>query len=457
MEAGAAGPTHGAQIADLESAHARIRKIRMTDAEIIVRDRHGKPLAGLPVDIEQTRSAFGWGEQLWQLDTLFRHGFANSDRVRHFTRLFTDCLNTANCLSYWTEAARNDGPKQMEFQGEDRMDGFAAQVDWCLANGLTPKGHPIFWSLEKAYPQWLKRYPFETQWKFIEVRVRNLVARFKGKVKIWDAINEPMWEAAPKNLPLRHWPHIETMENLLEYIIPVMRWAREEDPDAAFLINDYGMELDPPGRELRTKDGKPVTAKSQRDRFVSLFKRLREEGASPDGLGMQAHTGTWMSPSQQLSILDDFAEAGVPLHYTEFWADGSHLIQAGISAAEVEKMRADYIAQVMTVAFSHPSVASFSVWGDLIQSFGFRQDHNSGGLPTSSNQPTIVYETVKRLLREEFLTREKLVTDADGRICFRGFFGDYSLRHHLPSGMPVGAAFSLDPKREGPIRLVLNG
>jgi GH35 family endo-1,4-beta-xylanase len=456
MEAAGRHPDPDSLAADLEAARSRIRKIRMTDAEILVTDRAGRPLVGLPVSAVQTHSPFCWGEQLWQLDTLFRGGFRDSDRARHFTRLFTGCLNSANCLSYWTEAPRNDGPKHMEFQGEDRLDGFAAQVDWCLANGLTPKGHPVFWSLDKAYPEWLKRYPMETQWKFIEVRVRNLVARFRGKVKIWDVINEPMWEAAPKHLPHRHWPHLESLDDICEYVIPVLRWAREEDPDAAFLINDYGMELDPPGRDLRTGEGVPVTAKSQRDRFVALFQRLRGEGAAPDGLGMQAHTGAWISPSQQLAILDDFAGAGVPLHYTEFWADGSHLVRAGVAAEDVDKLRAGYIAQVMTVAFSHPSVASFSIWGDLVESFGFRQDHNSCGLPSSSNRPTVVYETVRRLLREDFMTREDLVTDPHGRVRFRGFLGDYSLRYHLPSGMPVGTAFSLDPAREGPIRLVLN-
>lgn len=442
--------------AALTAARARIREIRQKETGIFLVDRAGRPVAGLPVEVVQTRAAFCWGEQLWQLDTLFRNGFADSARVRHFTRLFTDCLTSANCLSYWTEAPRNDGPKHMEFQGEDHMDEFAAQVDWCLVNGLVPKGHPVFWSIEKAFPEWLKRYPFETQWKFIEVRVRNLIARFKGKVKIWDLINEPMWEAAPRNLASRHWPHLESLENICEYVIPILRWAREEDPDAKYLINDYGMELDPAGRDLRAIDGTPVTAKSQRDRFVALFKKLRAEGACPDGLGMQAHTGAWMSPARQLAILDEFAEAGVPLHYTEFWADTAHLVQAGVSAARAEELKAEYIAQVMTVAFSHPSVSSFYIWGDLVTSFGFQGDHNSCGLPSSSHRPTVVYERVRRLLCEEFQTREHLVSDSAGHIAFRGFFGDYSLRHELSPGMPVGIPFSVTPGAQGDVRLVLN-
>jgi len=439
----------------LDLARKRIAEIRMGNATVFVTDANGRPLAGLPVEVVQTRSAFPWGEQLWQLDRLFRHGLASSDRVRHFTHLFTSALNSANCLTYWTEAPRNDGPKHMEFQGEDRLDGFAAQVNWCLENGLTPKGHPIFWSIDKAYPEWLKRYPLETQWKFIEVRVRNLVARFRGKVKIWDVINEPMWEAAPKNLPNRHWPHIESLDDICEYIIPVLRWAREEDPDALYIVNDYGMELDAEGRKLFTKNGEPVTAESQRKRFIALFKRLREEGACPDGLGMQAHTGSWMSPAQQLAILDAFAEAGVPLHYTEFWADDAHLLRAGVDPEQALELKAEYIVQVMTIAYSHPAVASFFIWGDLVESFGFRKDHNNCGLPSSSNQPTVVYKRVKKLLTEEWMTRESLVTDESGRVSFRGFFGDYSLRFKHASGMPGGRTFCLDPKTRGEIRISL--
>lgn len=440
---------------DLESARARIATLRKSDAALRLVDREGKPLAGVEVRIEQTESDFKWGEQLWGLDTIFRNGFAKTDYVRHYTRRFTECLNAANCLTYWTEAPRNDGPKHMEFQGVDCMDGFEDQVNWARQNGLTTKGHPIFWSIPKCYPEWLKRYPIDTQWKFIEVRVRNLVARFKGKVKIWDVVNEPMWEAAPKNLPTRHWPHLESLDDICEYIVPVLRWAREEDPDACFIVNDYGMEMDSPGRDIRHLDGHIVTAKSQRDRFTALFRRLRELGAAPDGLGMQSHTGSWMTPAEQNNILDDFATSGVPLHYTEFWAHNDHLIKAGIDPKIAEEMKADYIAQVMTIAFAHPSVASFFFWGDIGKSFGFRQDHNSNSGPCSSNTPTIVYERARKLLREEWRTRLSAVSDADGCIRFNGFFGDYSLRHDLSPGMCSGKTFSLRAGQSGLQTLVL--
>jgi GH35 family endo-1,4-beta-xylanase len=442
--------------ADLDRARSDIRRLRCQDADLRLVDPAGRPVAGLRVELAQTRSAFHWGEQLWELDTLFRHDLRESDRVHHYTRRFTDCLNSANCLSYWTEAPRNDGPKHMEFQGLDQLDGFERQVDWALKNGLTPKGHPIFWSIAKAYPEWLKRYPLETQWKFIEVRVRNLVARFKGKVKLWDVVNEPMWEAAPKHLPQRHWPHLESLEDIAEYVVPVLRWAREEDPAAKFIVNDYGMELDPADWVIRDKNGEAVTAAGQRRRFVALFRRLRELGACPDGLGMQAHTGVWMNPSEQRGVLDEFAEAGVPLHYTEFWAEEKPLVKAGIAREVIDRMKAEYIANIMTVAFAHPSVDSFYFWGDLNQSMGFRNDHNSLGLPSSSHVPTVVYERVRRLLRDEWMTRETLTSDADGRVRFRGFLGDYELRYRQAADMPAASTFSLSADTPGERRLVLH-
>lgn len=440
----------------LDEAQSRIRRLRCGQADLRLVDHLGQPVANMPVEIVQTKSAFPWGDQLWGLDTLFRNGFAKSDRVRHFTELFTGCLNSANCLTYWTEAPRNDGPKHMEFQGEDKMDGFQTQVDWALANGLTPKGHPIFWSIEKGYPEWLKRYPMDTQWKFIEVRVRNLVARFKGKVKVWDVVNEPMWEAAPKHLPMRHWPHLESLDDIVEYIAPVLRFAREEDPDAQYVVNDYGMELDSPGREIRHRDGHLVTAKAQRDRFTALFRRLREEGACPDALGMQSHTGSWMDTATQQAILDDFATGGVPLHYTEFWADHKHLLAAGVDPATAELRKADYVAQIMTMAFAHPAVEAFYFWGEITRSFNFTSDHNSGGLPTSSNRPTPTYHRVRQLLREQWMTREQLTSDGDGRVRFLGFHGDYALRYQVSAAMPAGVTFTLAKGATGQQDLVVH-
>jgi GH35 family endo-1,4-beta-xylanase len=232
-----------------------------------------------------------------------------------------------------------------------------------------------------------------------------------------------------------------------------MRWAREEDPEAKYIVNDYGMETDPEGWVIRHKDGHHVTAQSQRKRFIALFRRLADEGACPDGLGMQAHTGAWLDPASQNAILDEFAEGGVPLHYTEFWAHEHDLIKAGVDPKTAAALKAEYVANVMTVAFAHPAVESFYFWGEITGSFGFRNDHNSSGLPTSSHEPTPTYWRVKDLLQKEWMTRTRLVTDGNGRGRFRGFLGDYTARYFLGPSMAAGVPFSVDQQHEGIIRL----
>ncbi len=119
------------------------------------------------------------------------------------------------------------------------------------------------------------------------------------------------------------------------------------------------------------------------------------------------------------------------------------------------EMRAEYVANIMTVAFAHPAVESFYFWGEITRSFGFKSDHNSEGLPSSSNSPTPVYWRVQELLQNEWRTREKIVSDCDGRIRFRGFFGDYSLLYSISSNMPAGQCFSLSPDSDGIKRISL--
>jgi GH35 family endo-1,4-beta-xylanase len=101
--------------------------------------------------------------------------------------------------------------KTEPYQGKKLLDSFAESVNWTNAFGMTAKGHPLFWTVRKALPRWLKEYPFETQWKFVEVRVRNMIARFGGRVKIWDVVNEALWEPVLKNLDKREWPYLETL------------------------------------------------------------------------------------------------------------------------------------------------------------------------------------------------------------------------------------------------------
>jgi GH35 family endo-1,4-beta-xylanase len=419
-------------------AKATIDRIRKRDVVLCVVDRSGRQLANIPVEIVQQRGAFEFGDQLWNLDTMFRFGEHNYDRATTWMRRFGEVFNAANALCYWTERPRNDGAKSEEVQGDQRLDGFAWCVDWARAQGMSVKGHPLFWSIPKAVPDWIQRYPYETQMKFLEVRVRNMVARFKGKVTTWDAVNEPMWEPAFKNLASRNWPHLDPVDEIADTIESVLRWAREEDPDARYVVNDYGMEKDE--RAPVTADGTSVTAALQRKRFLQLLSELAARGAAPDAVGLQSHTGGWLDHQTQTAVYDEMATSGLPIHITEFWADTMALEkERRLSQTEIDEIQAEYVANYLTCAFGHEAVNSFFFWGFMDQAIRWHE--------RSSHEIKPMFARVRGLLQEEWLTREKARTDAAGQVHFRGFCGHYSLRATHQSGNVHGVSFTVPVQR----------
>ena len=422
-------------------ARRNIERIRKRAVQIQVVDAAGKSLPGVPVDVIQQRQSFPFGDQLWELDALARSHEQEGDRARYVKQLFTDVLNAATALCYWTERPRNDASKTEDFQGEPRLENFAYCVDWAKAAGLTVKGHPLFWSIPKAVPDWVKRYDYLTQMKFLEVRVRSLVARFRGKVSIWDAVNESLWEPAFRNLPNRDWPHLDAIKEIAGYVEPVIRWAREEDPDACYVLNDYGLEKDDLRNLPVARDGTKVTAELQRKRMIELLKVLCDRGAAPGAIGLQSHTGGWLDPAEQVSVYDEMAASGLPIHITEFGAgDGT---PQGMSREEAEKVRGDYIVNAMTCAFGHPAVEAFFFWG-----MGGVRWHGR-----SSNEAQPLYYRLRDLLRKEWMTQTSLITGEDGCIRFLGFLGDYVLRFPVSPNMRRGVRFNVAREDRMPLTL----
>jgi GH35 family endo-1,4-beta-xylanase len=412
----------------LRRARRNIEDLRKTDVLLRFVDREGKPLRRLPVEVTQVSSEFPVGDQTWHLDRLYRFDQGNTDRGVYWRRLFAECFTSATTLCYWTERPENDGPKTEDIQGRLRLDEFDAVARWAASEGLHVKGHPLFWSIDKCWPSWLSRYDIQTQMKFAEVRVRNLLARFGGMVRTWDVVNEALWEPAPANLSRRHWPHLEPVAVIADYVAEVLGWARSEAPTCTYVLNDYGLTQDAAGASIAAADGTEVTAAFQRRRLLEIVGELDRRGSIPDALGLQSHTGGLFSPETQWAVYEELAVAGIPLHITEFWA-AADVVRAALKIAaqpagdeEVVAATAEYVDRVMTVAYGHPSIEAFSFWGlmDSAISWDSRNSSHSAGP---------VYNRVRSIIRDRWRTRTRLETGDDGAIRFRGFPGAYEIVH----------------------------
>jgi hypothetical protein len=71
----------------------------------------------------------------------------------------------------------------------------------------------------------------------------------------------------------------------------------------------------------------------------------------------------------------------------------------------------------------------------------------------SSNEAQPLYYRLRDLLRKEWMTQAALVTGEDGRICFRGFFGDYVLRFPVSPNMQQGVRFTVAREDRMPLTL----
>ncbi|MFW5756316.1 MAG: endo-1,4-beta-xylanase [Tangfeifania sp.] len=444
----------------LDDARKNIPKVRQRETRIQFLNKWRKPLSNHEVEITQLSHQFLFGDNNWNMSAMVRNGMGGTDRLKYYRKRFEEVLNSLNATVYWTERPRNDAAKTQDFQGEIQWDDFDESVNWALSQGLTAKGHPMYWTVPKAIPDWLAKYPYETHMKFVEVRIRNLAARYKNRVKIWDAVNEMLWEPHPKNLAKREWPYRETMENMVDYIGKVISWAREEDPNALYTINDYGLSSTKFGEQI-SHDGKKVTAQIQRKRYIELMARLGDAGVSPNLMGVQCHTG-WLTPAEQMAFFDEMSTAGVPLAITECWANIDELKNQpqkavegeewrsfggkkkfeGMSDEELQEIRDQYVLNFLTCAFGHPNIDSFYFWGFMGMAVRFDNDYNS------SHKIQPLFYKIKDLIHSHWNTKLKLKTDEKGLVTFRGFCGDYTALIQPPNGVVTGHTFQVDKNRE---------
>ena len=128
---------------------------------------------------------------------------------------------------------------------------------------------------------------------------------------------------------------------------------------------------------------------------------------------MQAHFGLQMTPPEELfERLNGFAAFGLPLAITEFDVNTTD-----------ERLQADYLRDFLTVAFSHPAVSSFLMWGFwegmhwLPDAALYRQDW--------SLKPN--GQVWRDLVLKTWWTNANGRTDRNGVFTTRGFLGEYEI------------------------------
>jgi GH35 family endo-1,4-beta-xylanase len=364
----------------------RIEAIRKGDLNLRIL-QGGIPVQNSAFEIRLRKHAFEFGLTTGE-------GNKSSPEVMDFYRSF----NSFTVKGYWNE--RWHQPIEKE-EGKRIYSGMDDELAFAETYGLKPKGHPLIWTVPKALPDWLLKYPKEVRLQKMLDHAGDLVNRYKSRIHSWDLCNEFLWEPSLNHTEERVWPHLESIPEILTYLEPAIRHIRKQDPTAHLVLNEYGLEKD---------YRKEVSAKRQRERFLELIAEMKKRGCEPDAIGTQCHVAEPFTMKEIQTTLDELASSGLPVQVTEFWARSKN---ADSSDKDASPETNAYIRNAYTLAFGHPAVEHFTYWG--------------GGMCYPKGELNSRGKSLHNLIGTVWKSQKKLETSAKGEFSARVFFGEYSL------------------------------
>ena len=177
------------------------------------------------------------------------------------------------------------------------------------------------------------------------------MGRYRGKIWQWDVANEFFLDANPSGInPNDFW-----VANLGPGIIPqAFKWAREADPHALLIYNDYN---------IAGEDG--TNAKS--DAVYAWLQQMLDQGVPIDGVGDQGHLDTQFgfSGPQMTQDFQRYATLGLKVAITE--ADVRTFVNNATDQVPTDNLavfaQPYEFGQMLKAALAVPECISFTVWG----------------------------------------------------------------------------------------------
>jgi endo-1,4-beta-xylanase len=127
--------------------------------------------------------------------------------------------------------------------------------------------------------------------------IRTVGGRYKGKIKVWDVVNEAVADGGTNLLRNSLWLQIIGPD----FIAKAFEYAHEADPDAILRYNDYGLENP-----------------AKRCKLITLIKSLQEQHVPVMAIGSQAHVSvSSQSFEEEDQTLTELETLGLPIHITE--------------------------------------------------------------------------------------------------------------------------------------------
>jgi endo-1,4-beta-xylanase len=186
------------------------------------------------------------------------------------------------------------------FRDADKIARFAE------SEGMALRGHTLVW--HRQTPLWFfldpddprKPASRELLLSRMRVHIQTVVGHFRGRVAAWDVVNEVLSDDGALRSAAEGSKWLEIIGP--DYIDKAFEYAREADPAALLVINDYNLE----------------SSASKREAMYALVKGLLARGAPVGAVGLQMHVSI-ASPSigDIRRAIERFASLGLKVQVTE--------------------------------------------------------------------------------------------------------------------------------------------
>lgn len=395
-----------------------IEKYRKGYCRVRIIDENGNPISGKAIKLTQKTHDFKYGANIFMLDE-----FESEKDNAEYRRFFKEHFNLATVPFYWDALEPQEGKPRYDKNSEKiyRRPAPDLCVDYCEENGILPKLHCLVY--DKFTPEWLQKLPLDEVKKKYEERFRQIAERYSGRMYEFEVINELLCESG--------WSLKTKLSDQKDIIEWSFNLARKYFPNEVLVINE----------------GNPIQGLSRddyRNPYYMMIENSLQKGTQIDKIGLQNHMFTgvtarneeqyencvrnfdkgFCNPKSIWKGLDVISELGLPLELTEV------TIPTLGDTIEDEELQADMLKLWYSVWFSHPAVETIVYW-NTIDGYAYNdgkswnENNCRGGLWHHDLTPKKSAEMLKKLFNEIWHTDLELITDKDGYIDFRGFYGDY--------------------------------
>lgn len=244
-------------------------------------------------------------------------------------------------------------------------------------------------------------------------RITREVSAFKGKIGLWDVINEtvimPVFDKYDNAVT-----RICNRYGRLPLIKKVFEAAHAADPDAQLLINDFNTSED----------------------YAAVIEECLEAGVPISAIGIQSHQhqGYWGAEKLQ-TVLRRFERFGLPIHFTENTVISGKPMPSDIvdlndfhtdsweSLPEYEELQKKNLEEMYRILFNHPLVTAVTGW-DFTDGGWLNAP---AGILRRDNSPKPAYKMLNDLIHKEWTSDYSTVSDENGVIMLEGFKGTYKI------------------------------